>query len=84
MQIGVFDDEEVNTIQAEGGEKESLKSFVTLVVWYQNTAVVTKKIKIRLRRMPLLEDSQIFGKVKVEGKNQVVRVSCVSNPEIWK
>jgi len=35
MQIVVFEDEEVNTIQAEGGEIESVEEFCcTLVVWY--------------------------------------------------
>jgi len=47
MQIGIFEGDEINTIQAEGEKIESVQEFCYLgiVVGYQEIAVVIKKLR---------------------------------------
>jgi len=65
MQISVFDDEEDNTIQAEGGEIESVEEFCYLGSVVSRDSSCDKEIKIRLGKAnATLEDSQILEKQK--------------------
>jgi len=50
MKIGVFEGEEVNTFQAEGGEIESVEEFCYLGSEVSRDGSYDKGIKIRLRK----------------------------------